>query len=132
MALTAPVVTTQVTTFDCAPSVAAGDLVYLSASEGRLLRAVDNNSPEPVMGFVIRKLSSVTCEIILMGVIKYPDQLDLGVVYVGKDGRLTTIPIGQGDGYNQIIGISFGSGNVSFRPELMRIYSGSAYFNSYS
>ena len=110
----------QLTTeFECSPSVIAQDMVYLSPVENRLVKALDNNPPEPVMGFVLRKLSQTTCEILMSGISLYSVPLSIGVLYLSPNGIATVTP--PLTGFRQVIGLSFGDGNINFYPEYTRV-----------
>ena len=109
--------------FNCAPDVLVQDLVYLSTTTGVLTKALNNNSPQPVIGVVLSKETSTFCEVALSGLITYALNIASGIIYVSSTGTFTLTPTATGGGMSQVCGVSFGNGEIFFNPEYRRIVS---------
>ena len=106
---------------NCAATVAIGDLVYLdTTSDATVIKAVDNNSPSPVMGVVKSKPTATTCKVQVDG--KYKIAIDEGILFVSLTG---TMQLGiPASGHRQRIGFSGGDGTVWLEFNKTRIRRG--------
>ena len=101
----------------CKTTTQVGDFVYSDTSRtNEVTEATDNNTPEPIIGVVKSKSSSVSCTVILNGL--FDTSLDIGIIYLGTNGSgsLTKPSLGLG----QILGYSFGDGTGNINPDLQR------------
>ena len=103
----------------CAGSVAVGDLVFQSETVDNVaITCTDNLSRQPVFAVITRKLTSTSCEAKFIGTV--PTVLPRGRVFLGVDGKQAAAP--PATGYVQHLGISFGNGQMLFRPTLVRTH----------
>jgi len=104
---------------NCLSSLAVDDLVYHSTTANNTaIKAIDNQSIEPVMGIVKKKITTITAKVLLLGV--YTGlTLDRGKLFVDTDGtfKIGTPPNSY---YRQHLGYSFGNGSIIFNPQMMR------------
>jgi len=115
----AGVPTSSITTvMDCAVSVAVNDWVYQSlTTDNRAIKAATNSPNAPVVGIVIAKPSSTTCEVLLNGT--YSLAVARGKMFLGSGGA--AVNVGPSTGYLQTLGVSFGNGTVYINPNLNRV-----------
>lgn len=103
---------------DCASGVTTGDWVYQSLTlDNRAIKAVDNSPNAPVMGIVIAKPTTTTCEVLLNGT--YSLAVSRGKMFLGASG--SAVNVGPSTGYLQTLGVSFGNGTVYINPNLNRV-----------
>jgi len=103
---------------DCSSAVAIGDLVFMSPlADNTAITATNNLTPEPILGIVTGKPTTVKCLVLVRGVI--PTALARGKSFVGTDGKMSlTAPL---TGYVQHFGISLGNGTLVLKPEIARV-----------
>ena len=103
---------------DCAASVVVNDWVYQSlTTNNRAIKATNNSPNAPVIGIVIDKPTTTTCEVLLNGT--YNLAVDRGKMFLGTGGVASNV--GPGSGYLQTLGVSFGNGKVYINPNLNRV-----------
>lgn len=105
---------------ECAPSVEVGDLVYLDPNNpNTVITAIDNNTPEPIIGLVVSKSTSTNARILINGIIRLSINISSGRLFVGTTGGLTLTP--PSSNYLQEIGKSFGDDIIDFEPVHRRV-----------
>jgi len=104
----------------CDASLAVGDLVYLDelVSEA-VLKAEDNNTPRPVIGYVKAKPEVSSALIVFFGLIDTGLPLLAGSIFVGASGEITNDV--QTANFLQKIGTSLGDGQLFFNPSFTRV-----------
>jgi len=98
-----------------------GDLVYMSPTiELLVIKALDNNSINPIIGIVTEVISSTIVRVSHMGFYNTTEAIVQGhKVYVSDTGTMTTVlPTTY---YIQILGAAISTGKIFFNPELRRI-----------
>lgn len=102
----------------CQPTTAVNDFVYVDTSNANtVIEATDNNTPEPIVGIVREKLTAQSCIILLIGL--HPIVIGEGELFLGANGSASLTPP---PGTGQILGYSFGDGNIFFNPNLLRSF----------
>lgn len=103
---------------DCATGVLIDDWVYQSLTiDNRAIKATNNSPNAPVIGIVIDKPTTTTCEVLLNGT--YVLSVSRGKLFLGSGG--TAVNTGPTTGYLQTLGVSFGNGTVYINPNLNRV-----------
>lgn len=115
-------ITRFVRTFDCASTVAVGNIVYSAPNVDNFVFVnVDNTVVAPSIGIVIEKPTSFTCKVQMYGPcsITFSGLLRSKKVFLSTTGGLTTtVPT---TGYLQKIGFSYENDKVFIDPNEIRV-----------
>jgi len=101
-------------------NLATGDLVFIStATNYHVLKNIDNNSDNPVIGIVKTLLSNDAVEVAHLGSFPVNDTLSRGkTVYVSASGGFTTtVPLTN---FVQVLGVATSTGSIYLNPEIRR------------
>lgn len=102
-------------------TIVAGDLVYLdTVIHNKVNKAIDNNSPNPVIGIVFQVISDTSLRVLMLGTITITETLPPGSkVYVSPIGSMTeTLPINN---FIQVLGTITGEFEILINPEKIRV-----------
>ena len=102
-------------------TIVAGDLVYLdTVIHGKVNKAVNNNSPNPVIGIVYLVLSTTELRVLMIGPVAITESLPPGSkVYVSPIGAMTATL--QTENYVQVLGEVTGEFEIFIQPEKIRV-----------
>jgi hypothetical protein len=99
---------------DCDAIAAPGDLVRLDDSvSNKVVVAIDNLIGRPIIGRIRAKLTTITCEVVLKGVVDVTG-VPVGRVWLSDTGDFTTVK--PNTGYLQDLGYSFGNDKLNLDP----------------
>jgi len=106
--------------YSCDGTLDVGDLVYHSLVLNKyVIKAVDNNSPNPVIGIVTKIESGTTVEVSHLGFFDVDEILEIGKkIFVSESGSFTSNVMIKN--YLQVLGIAIGEKRVYLNPELIR------------
>ena len=104
----------------CNGTLVVGDLVYSSSTIDRYaIKAIDNNSINPVMGIVTSIVSINTVEVTHLGFFNVSVTLERGKkVFVSETGLVTTTILLTN--YLQVLGVAISESTMYLNPELRR------------
>ena len=102
-------------------SIVAGDLVYLdTVIHNKVNKAINNNSPNPVIGIVYQVLSETSLRVLMLGAITITETLPPGSkVYVSVTGLMTETL--QSENFIQVLGTITGEFELLINPEKIRV-----------
>ena len=105
----------------CDVSAAIGDLVMESSTiANKADVATDNLDIRPVMGVIISKPTTTTCEIMMVGRVSGFSSLNKGFkVFLSGTGSITSTA--PASGYVQCLGTAKESTEVDFNPQIQRV-----------
>jgi hypothetical protein len=107
---------------DCAASVAVNDWVYQSkTTNNRAVKNTNNTIDVPTVGIVKSKPTSITCEVLLIGLYTGLTTSVRGVLRLTSTGTAAaTITTTAGE-YIQNLGMSFGNNTIYVNPDKHRL-----------
>jgi hypothetical protein len=106
--------------YSCDGTLDIGDLVYPSSALNKyVIKALDNNSPNPVIGIVTKIESINTVEVSHLGFFDVEEILEIGKkIFISANGSFTSNVMIEN--YLQVLGIAIGEKRVYLNPELRR------------
>lgn len=110
-----------VLTFDCEVTAAVGDIVYQDAgTPTKVIVNSDNTEVQPSVGTIITKLTTTTCEVLVLGIDSGYTGLSIGAkVFLSGSG--TTTSTKPATGYVQTLGVAVSTTDIFFQPNATRV-----------
>lgn len=106
---------------NCLVGASIGDLVMesLAITEG-VDSVVDNNDIRPIIGIIINKPTTTTCEVLTVGRVDGFVGLTKGSkIWLNTDGTVTSTPVATG--YLQNLGTAREADVIDFNPQINRV-----------
>lgn len=105
----------------CDVFASVGDLVMESDSVANKVDvAINNTDIRPVIGIIISKPTTTTCQIMLVGRVSGLSGLTKGrKVFLSESGELTSTLVNTG--YIQCLGVAKEADEIDFNPQLQRV-----------
>ncbi|NJO65527.1 MAG: hypothetical protein HC836_47765 [Richelia sp. RM2_1_2] len=106
--------------FNCAPTDAIGDFVYIDPiNADTVIKNTDNTPNQPTIGIIIAKPTTTTCRVALNAEITGFSGLTQGQqVFLSTGGGLTSVP--PATAYVQMLGYALSPTRIKLEPYILR------------